>query len=210
MVNRFHSIIDEFTETAATLCRSDVANLPVFDVFEPTLIAPALKIGHNFGLHIFGEQEWLGMGGDASVGDDLLTVVYCNFKHGGLLQSSTKLAPDFYHPLILDKSVLAHRTTFTFHGQNEMWFVTRNVPPALHAEPKNLGGVSKIREIMGSEQQNMLFKLIVENTQGISIGPLEYCCNGHIVHIGSIPQLAVCKGDSTIPKYFEEAASTIS
>ncbi|KAJ6619074.1 hypothetical protein B0H10DRAFT_2027595 [Mycena sp. CBHHK59/15] len=50
----------------------------------------------------------------------------------------------------------------------------------------------------------MLFKSIVQNTQGVSIGPLEYCGNGHIVHVGNIPCLAVCKGDPQIPWFFEE------
>ena len=64
----------------------------LYDVFEPTLIAPALKIGHNFGLHIFGEHEWLGMGGEASVGDDPLTVIYR--KHGVFISSLSEHCAD--------------------------------------------------------------------------------------------------------------------
>ncbi|KAJ6597996.1 hypothetical protein B0H10DRAFT_1959495 [Mycena sp. CBHHK59/15] len=59
------------------------------------------------------------------------------------------------------------------------------------------------QEIQGQQRDSMLFKLTVTSTIGVSIGPLEYCGNGHIVYVGSVPYVALCKGDPAIPKFHE-------
>lgn len=40
-------------------------------------------------------------------------------------------------------------------------------------------------EIVGQDRKRMLFSYIVEKTQKVAIGPLEYCGNAHRVNIGS-------------------------
>lgn len=48
----------------------------LYDVFEPTLIEPALRAHSNLGALIFGESHWLSMNGEASMVDDPLTAFY--------------------------------------------------------------------------------------------------------------------------------------
>ncbi|KAJ7476498.1 hypothetical protein FB451DRAFT_1173361 [Mycena latifolia] len=58
-----------------------------------------------------------------------------NTKHDLLpTETPTKLAPDFYRPLILAPADLkaSRRPTFAFHSQKEMWSVNRNFPPTVH------------------------------------------------------------------------------
>jgi hypothetical protein len=81
-----------------------------------------------------------------------------------------------------------------------MWSITRNFPPTLlwkdryvlvsvRIPSRNLTLFSarppKIVPITGSAREAMLFKHIVQNTQSVSIGPLEYCGNGHVVRVGT-------------------------
>ncbi|KAJ7663721.1 hypothetical protein DFH06DRAFT_1041932 [Mycena polygramma] len=203
LVDAFHAKLDEFSSHTSVTCRDTVEDL--YDVFEPTLVATALHHLPNFAPLIFGETTWLAMGGLASTSDDPLTAFY---RRNDLLHIPTKLAPNFYNPAILPDSALktAHRTTLTYHGHKEMWSVTQNFPPTLHWSSKSnqQARAANVHEITGQLRHKMLFKSIVQTTQGVSIGPLEYCGNGHIAYVGNIPWLAVCKGDPTIPQYFEE------
>lgn len=79
------------------------------------------------------------------------------------------------------------------------------------------------RELLGHDRTSRLMKYIITKTLKVSIGPLEYCGVGHIVHIGGMPQyafhllrieipnesdpfssVAVCKGDPEIPILHEK------
>ncbi|KAJ7924761.1 hypothetical protein B0H13DRAFT_1863625 [Mycena leptocephala] len=111
----------------------------------------------------------------------------------------------------------SHRPTFAYHGKKEMWSIIRNFPSTLDwsNNPKRVfahfgstsvpflntfshhANVPRVNAIPEGPRKAMLFKSIGQNTQGVSIGPLEYCGNGHI-------PLAVCNGDPAIPQYFEE------
>ncbi|KAJ7022801.1 hypothetical protein C8F04DRAFT_1194154 [Mycena alexandri] len=159
-----------------------------------------------FGPLVFGPWTGLSMGGSIPTAPDPLTALY--MKHD-LLGKSTKLAPDLYiHQLFLPATDLkqARRDTFTHSGPKEMWSITRNFPPTLHwsDNPKNQAKVPKVNQLTGAHRTSMLFKSIVQGTQSVSIGPLKYCGNGHIVYLGNVPHLVVCKGDPTIPQYHEE------
>ncbi|KAJ7735873.1 hypothetical protein DFH07DRAFT_779893 [Mycena maculata] len=122
-------VLGKFASDDTTTCRGDVDDL--YDVFEPTLVEPALRAHPNFGSLIFGEPAWAVMGGATSMPDDPLTAF---FRRNDLLESPTRLAPDFYNPLFLPSSELkrAHRPTFAYRGKKEMWSVIRNFPPSLH------------------------------------------------------------------------------
>ncbi|KAK7034827.1 hypothetical protein R3P38DRAFT_2771895 [Favolaschia claudopus] len=79
-------------------------------------------------------------------------------------------------------------------------------PPSLHwsSSPSQHKKFHRIDEVTGDARQSMLFKSIVQTTQGVSIGPLEYCGNGHMVQVGKNAFLAVCKGDPRVSTYPEE------
>ncbi|KAJ7927920.1 hypothetical protein B0H13DRAFT_1598279 [Mycena leptocephala] len=176
LIDMFHETLNQSEEGGLPVSRNSLDSL--YDVFEPTLIAGTLKRHPEFGPLIFGQEEWLSLGGVVQMHDDALTAFY---RQNDLLRVSTKLHPNFYSPIFLSASELnrAHRNTFTFHGNKEMWSITRNFPPTLLARPP------KIVPITGSARQAMLFKHIVQNTQSVSIGPLEYCGNGHVVRVGT-------------------------
>ncbi|KAK7021599.1 hypothetical protein R3P38DRAFT_2780807 [Favolaschia claudopus] len=121
--------------------------------------------------------------------DDPLTALY---REHDLLPGRTHLAPtSFYQQLFLEDAALkrARRPTFTFHADKEMW------------QHKKLPGVT---EFSGEARQSMLFKSIVTASQSVSIGPLEYYGNGHMVEVGNNSFLTVCKGDPYIPIHLEE------
>ncbi|KAJ7038637.1 hypothetical protein C8F04DRAFT_1255922 [Mycena alexandri] len=205
LVDNFHHILDEFDVSNTTVCRDTVNKL--YDVFEPTLLEPALQPHSPFGALIFGPAMWLSMGG-LHPNTDPLTALYTEHD---LLGASTKLAQGLYTGQLFLPAVdlkCARRDTFTYSGPKEMWSITRHFPSTLHwsSNSKTQARLtkSKVNQITGTLCQSMLFKSIVQDTQGVSIGPLEYCGNGHIVHLGNIPHLAVCKGDPTIPQYHEE------
>ncbi|KAJ7116741.1 hypothetical protein C8R46DRAFT_930976, partial [Mycena filopes] len=207
MSTRMANLVDDFH--VRFFSSTFIENL--FDVFEPTLIAPALRAHPNLGPLIFGLESWLRLGGSlVTTNADPLTALYAGHD---LLSAPTKLSPDYYVPLFLPSPEAelkkAWRKTRTYQAPKEMWSITANFPATLHWSARDL----------------MLFKTIVLSSGGVSIGPLEYCGNGHIVHVGNVPQcvfpclpptsthstqpspsVAVCKGDPTIPLFFEERA----
>ncbi|KAJ7152821.1 hypothetical protein C8R46DRAFT_1228382 [Mycena filopes] len=210
LVDDFHDILSDFSDTDVVHCRATVENL--FDVFEPTLIAPALRAHPNLGPLIFGHESWLRLGGSlVTTNADPLTALYAGHD---LLSAPTKLSPDYYVPLFLPSPEAelkkAWRKTRTYQAPKEMWSITANFPATLHWSgviSKNQNDTTtKVTTIVGKARDLMLFKTIVLSSGGVSIGPLEYCGNGHIVHVGNVPHVAVCKGDPTIPLFFEERA----
>ncbi|KAK7046322.1 hypothetical protein R3P38DRAFT_3420917 [Favolaschia claudopus] len=130
----------------------------------------------------------------------------------GLLDTPTKLKPDFYTSLYLPHSEFrgkksAHRPTFTLRGPKEMWSVTRDFPVNCHWSTDlrlQRTQITHPRLLDGSERESLLIKNIITTSLGVSIGPLEYCGIGHTVYIGGVPHIAACKGDPTIPRYHEE------
>ncbi|KAF8153547.1 hypothetical protein K438DRAFT_1987680 [Mycena galopus ATCC 62051] len=156
------------------------------------------------------DDSWLSSGGELSENDDPLTALYRKYD---LLGSPTKLKPtNFYSPLILPHAEFrgknsSHRPTFAFHDPKEMWSVTRSFPPNSHwtADSEVQANIlaTMPRELLGTDRTTRLIKYIITNTLKVSIGPLEYCGVGHIVHIGGLPRVAVCKGDPEIPRLHE-------
>ncbi|KAF8148509.1 hypothetical protein K438DRAFT_1779580 [Mycena galopus ATCC 62051] len=56
-------------------------------------------------------------------------------------------------------------------------------------------------EVKGEARRHMLFSYIVQETRNVSIAPLEYCGNAHLVRIGSSDVVAPCYGDPSLPEY---------
>ncbi|KAJ7807722.1 hypothetical protein B0H13DRAFT_1928863 [Mycena leptocephala] len=56
----------------------------------------------------------------------------------------------------------------------------------------------------GNMRRTVLSSQFMIQGNVVSIGPLEYCGVGHIVHIGGMPHVAVCKGDPEIPILHEK------
>ncbi|KAJ7136197.1 hypothetical protein C8R46DRAFT_1201332 [Mycena filopes] len=214
---RMADLVDEFNSTVAELGRLDSTwgrndpHLRLFDPFEPSFIASAFEAIPSFGPLIFGEVAWLDAGGQRATKDDPLTVLYRKFD---LLSHPTMLRPEFYTPLTLPREETrgkrsSHRPTFTFHDPKEleMWSITNSFPPNSHwsSDPdiQQKTQCQPLRPILGRERQALLLKNIVESSLGVSIGPLEYCGVGHVVHIGGVSHIAVCKGDPMIPEFHE-------
>ncbi|KAJ7138607.1 hypothetical protein C8R46DRAFT_1047369 [Mycena filopes] len=212
---RMADLVDEFNSTVAELGRLNSTwgrndpHLRLFDPFEPSFIASAFEAIPSFGPLIFGEVAWLDAGGQRATKDDPLTVLYRKFD---LLSHPTMLRPGFYTPLTLPREETrgkrsSHRPTFTFHDPKEMWSITNSFPPNSHwsSDPdiQRKTQCQPLRPILGRERQALLLKNIVESSLGVSIGPLEYCGVGHVVHIGGVSHIAVCKGDPMIPEFHE-------
>ncbi|KAJ7776197.1 hypothetical protein B0H16DRAFT_1302386, partial [Mycena metata] len=184
-------ILDEFDVSNTTVCRDTVNKL--YDVFEPTLLEPALQPHSPFGALIFGPAMWLSMGG-LHPNTDPLTALYTEHD---LLGASTKLAQGLYTGQLFLPAVdlkCARRDTFTYSGPKEITLIFHLILAYAYCSPRTQARLtkSKVNQITGTLRQSMLFKSIVQDTQGVSIGPLEYCGNGHIVHLGNIPQYVSC------------------
>ncbi|KAJ7658400.1 hypothetical protein DFH06DRAFT_990324, partial [Mycena polygramma] len=185
LVDKFHAKLDALGDLGTVWGRDSIE---LFDVFEPTFIASGLQSDINLGHLIFGPDAWIAAGGKRSRSDDPITVLYRKYD---LLSTPTMLKSDIYKPLFLPKAEFrgkksSHRPTFTFHGPKEMWSITRNFPPNSHwsSDSTKKTAPKTVREVMGADRHALLFKTIVTSSLGVSIGPLEYCGNGHIVHIG--------------------------
>ncbi|KAJ6599556.1 hypothetical protein B0H10DRAFT_1959006 [Mycena sp. CBHHK59/15] len=205
LVNEHHTKIDALSELKVVWRRESVSDL--FDVFEPTFLTLGLRSEINLGHLIFGEDVWITMGGQYSPTDDPLTALYQKY---GLLSSPTMLKPGFYFPLFLPHcdfrgKTSSHCPTFTFHDPKEMWSITRNFPSNSQWSSDSKARKKKQDQscptIVGRERDAMLFKNILTSSIGVSIGPLEYCGVGHIVHVGWVAYVAACKGDPEIPEF---------
>ncbi|KAJ7923276.1 hypothetical protein B0H13DRAFT_1865086 [Mycena leptocephala] len=212
LVDAFQLKLDELGNLDRVWGRHTECEL--FDVFEPTFIEAGLKSELNLGHLVFGEDAWAAVGGKRASCDDPITALYR--KHG-LLSTSPKLKSNIYEPLFLPFDEFrgkksSHRPTLTFHGPKEMWSITPNFPCNSHwssdpsIQKKKNTQPRAAREITGNERQALLLKSIVTTSLGVSIGPLEYCGVGHIVHIGTAAYVAVCKGDPAIPEFHEKRA----
>ncbi|KAJ7731876.1 hypothetical protein B0H16DRAFT_1582755 [Mycena metata] len=215
--HRMGELVDQFHSRLAELGKLDTvwgrdAETQLFDVFEPTFISSALASVPSLGCLIFGEAAWLAAGGKIIEQDDPLTMLY---KKHNLLSRPTMLRPGFYSPLFLPHAETrgkksSHRPTYAFHSPKEMWSITQSFPANSHwsSDPSIQARTrpKSFREILGTERESHLFKTIVKSSLGVSIGPLEYCGIGHIVHIGTSAYVAVCKGDPMIPQHHEQRA----
>ncbi|KAJ6517325.1 hypothetical protein C8R47DRAFT_1000321 [Mycena vitilis] len=211
LVDKFHAKLEALGDLG-TIWGRDSTEL--FDVFEPTFIASGLQSVVNLGHLIFGQDAWIAAGGKRSRRDDPITALYRKYD---LLSTPTMLESNIYRPLFLPKLEFrgknsSHRPTFTFHGPKEIWSITRNFPSNSHwssdriIQQKKNTAPKSVREITGTDRHALLFKTIVTSSCGVSIGPLEHCGNGHVLHIGRSAVVAVCKGDPTIPEFHEKRA----
>ncbi|KAJ7210616.1 hypothetical protein C8J57DRAFT_1608084 [Mycena rebaudengoi] len=176
----------------------------LFDVFEPTLVSSALTLDYNLGHLIFGEEAWALYGGRRSSSDDPLTSLFQSLDYS---LEVTHLIPEFYEPLLLPNDQIRsksrmHRDTFAYQGKKQMWSITQQFPDNMTSSLEFGHLNNEVTEIIGAARTKRLFKTIVESTCGVAIGPLEYCGNAHLLHIGNVPVVSVCHGDPTIPPYY--------
>ncbi|KAJ6615345.1 hypothetical protein B0H10DRAFT_1949907 [Mycena sp. CBHHK59/15] len=174
----------------------------LYDVFEPSLLSTALSLNHNLGHLVFGTELWAELGGVKSDGQDQLTNF---FQQQGSLNTPTFLRPSHYNPLFLDSSsicslALPHRPVYTYTNDKQIWSI---IP-----FPENSQGMKTIEDsavplaIVGAQRSRMLFSYIIEKTQRVAIGPLEYCGNAHRVSIGSSIVVTPCYGNPSLPEYY--------
>ncbi|KAJ7260144.1 Cupredoxin [Mycena rebaudengoi] len=220
LVPRMAALVDDYVDRLNTLgeltnssgkptkwSRTD-EDIALFDVFEPTLIQTPLMLPHNLGHLVFGEYDWRSLGGWQSNSDDPLTA---HFRERGLLQTCTYLRSDYYSPLFLPTHEMSSmqrkkRSVYTFRGCKQLWSITPNFPPNSHWGKDADGDVidpaySRLHEITGTEREHMIFSYIVTKTLKVSIGPLEYCGNAHIIHVGRSERLVACVGDASVSEH---------
>ncbi|KAF8198851.1 hypothetical protein K438DRAFT_1823834 [Mycena galopus ATCC 62051] len=207
LVDEYNNTLEELSHVDGIWCRSDIE---LYDVFEPTFLAAGLRAMPTLGRLIFGQDTELVSGAEIIDKEDPLTALYR--KHN-VLGASTRLKPSgFYSPLIIPNAEFrgknaSHRKTFSFRDLKEMWTITKNFPSNCHwSQDANVQSnrlPTRPRELVGQDRLNRLIKFIVANTLKVSIGPLEYCGVGHIVYVGGLPRVAVCKGDPAIPRLHE-------
>ncbi|KAJ7780661.1 hypothetical protein DFH07DRAFT_765177 [Mycena maculata] len=160
----------------------------------PTLVSAALSFPHNLGHLIYGAEIWAELGGIVSDGHDQLTEFFRETELIG-----------HYVPLFLEQSDICSQslprcTTYTYTYNKQIW----SIAPF----PTNFQGRAIIDDsaspyrVEGEERRRMLFSYIVEKTRKVAIGPLEYCGNAHLVHIGTSDVVAPCYGDPTLTEYY--------
>ncbi|KAK7035102.1 hypothetical protein R3P38DRAFT_2912758 [Favolaschia claudopus] len=125
----FQKTLAAYAAASEVTFRKSVTDL--FDVFEPTLVEPALEANPTWGSLVFGEWTWLSISGNIPIGSDPITEL---FRSHGLLSERTHLRSEVYSPLYLpsEELKLARRNTFLYHGSKEMWSILRNFPQTLH------------------------------------------------------------------------------
>ncbi|KAF8176895.1 hypothetical protein K438DRAFT_1846331 [Mycena galopus ATCC 62051] len=194
--------IQERSVPGASWVRYDTPTF--FDVFEPTFLANALSLDHNLGHLIFGLQTWIDLGGKPTNFRDPVTIF---FENQGRLDESTFLRPDYYAPLRLEKAdfrskSMPHRTVHTYRSDKQIWSIT---PLATNSQgTRNIQDTAEVKLILGDERRRMLFSYIVENTQKVAIGPLEYCGNAHQISFGRSTRVVPCYGDPSLPEFYIE------
>ncbi|KAF8150353.1 hypothetical protein K438DRAFT_1865641 [Mycena galopus ATCC 62051] len=175
-----------------------------YDVSEPTLLSTFLSLDHNLGHLVFGTHQWTELGGTLSECPDPVTSY---FAQQGLLGGPTFLRPAHYSPLFLDHhnfcaQSLLHQTVYTYRNNKQIWSIT--------PLPQNSQGVrakedsAKPQRIEGMERKRMLSSYIVQNTQKVAIGPLEYCGNTHCITMGRSTIVVPCYGDPSLPEFYAE------
>ncbi|KAH8118043.1 hypothetical protein DFH11DRAFT_1808680 [Phellopilus nigrolimitatus] len=205
-----HNILDACTHSGADWIRREEPKL--VDTFEPTyLIEPLRLLQENLGHLIFGKERWLHLGGSMSLQDDPLTLY---FRKRGLLDGPTFLCAraDAYSPLFLEKSeteglAQSKRLTYLYKAKKQIWSITKCFPPSsTHGLPMKLSRWSsvEITPFSMEEKKKMTFRYVVEKTQKVAIGPLEYCGHADIVKKqgGKGQFIAVCRADPSLPDFY--------
>ncbi|KAJ7061361.1 hypothetical protein C8F01DRAFT_1369533 [Mycena amicta] len=194
-VDEYHAIFARYADSAEKVKRESLTEL--CDPFEPSHIQVGL-VDLNLGHLAFGRSAWRSDGYKCPTlkKEDPLTTV---FRNHGLLSASTNLTT--ITPLFLPASEfkVAVLPTFAYTGGTgkKIWTVLTDFPPALQKRT--------FRELDESERHDALFSVRAGTTRNVAIGPLEYCGNGHRVHIANGKHiLATCRGDPRIPRDREE------
>ncbi|KAJ7057425.1 hypothetical protein C8F01DRAFT_1372104 [Mycena amicta] len=194
-VQRYHAILSRYEDATTKLKRESLSDL--FDPFEPSQIQVGL-VDLNLGHLVFGQSTWLDAGFKCPTveQEDPITAL---FRSHELLSAPTRLST--LTPLFLPASELkgAMLPTFTYNAgtSKKIWTVLNDFPPALQKR--------SIPELSEKKRQAALFSVRVGTTRNVAIGPLEYCGNGHRVHIANGKYLlAVCRGDPRISREREE------
>nr|GAT47646.1 predicted protein [Mycena chlorophos] len=179
-----------------------------YDPFEPSYILPALRISHNLGHLIFGQQLWDQIRGDmsqTSTLDPITTLFHqtIQFAFGhkadthlkpGHLQSLQHYGLQSWRPvfcyLLVKKAKLNSAKPGTKGGQ--VWSILKIDPGA------------PVVQILGKALEERHFKTIIEKTLKVSVGLLEFFGHGHILCRGNQRWVAACLYDPTVPRDLEE------
>ncbi|EJD33872.1 hypothetical protein AURDEDRAFT_131465 [Auricularia subglabra TFB-10046 SS5] len=157
---------------------------PRFDPFEPTYLAVAFTKAIHLAALIFGmDAESLRAAGitPSQMLDDPVTAF---FRSKGLLDEPTHLAP--YCPIVIPlQQFYAERASLKTHlyrvSRGPVWSVNR--PPA------------DIQEEHENVRASTLFAHIVDNTDDVAIGPLEYKGSARAFSNGHQTIVAVSNAD---------------
>ncbi|KAF7321215.1 hypothetical protein HMN09_00210500 [Mycena chlorophos] len=208
MTNRMAELVKDHNTTIASYARDEGIIFrdqltDLHDPFEPTFVAAALQSQSNLGALIFGSDEWVSMGGTHSARSDALTELYSEY---GLLESPTHLRPGYYQSelfLASEELCRAWCKTLTFTGDKNIWTVVTEFPSNMRLSSLPRRDLCRAGQVL--DRASLLFRYIVLRTLGVSIGPLEYCGNGYIIHDGgNVVHVALCRGDPNIPLRLEE------
>ncbi|KAF7310366.1 hypothetical protein HMN09_00578600 [Mycena chlorophos] len=158
----------------------NAAGTHAYDVYETSFVASAIE---ELGLcHLITGESAAGK-------TDPVTEL---FERQGLLDAPTHLRPGTYSPLRLSVAQLRavrQKRTFTYDGpEKTIWSIS---PP-----PANC--CFNVPLIEGTERTNLTYKHIINNTQEVGEGPMDYRAHGKRFSIGGKTVVSVCKGDPRI------------
>ncbi|KAF4564956.1 hypothetical protein EYR40_011129 [Pleurotus pulmonarius] len=164
------------------------------DIFEPGYLRLALEEHPQLGPLVFGEEEWVRLGGSAVVSDDPLTAF---FQREGMLQNERHLRPREYDTLVppdFSAKNRARRPTYLYYegGKTtgkQLWTIGK-IPNELQ---------NGFDLLTGSEKDTRLFSNIVRKSVSVAVGPLEYCGNGRVIKTPhSEKRVFVVQGDPAL------------
>ncbi|KAL0955282.1 hypothetical protein HGRIS_004172 [Hohenbuehelia grisea] len=175
---------------------------PQYDIFEPGYLQKAFEVFPGWGRLVFGDQEWIALGGTIPEADDALTSL---FRKHNLLHGDTHLHPRFHSELCppdFTSKSRPRRPTYYYYAKKQVWTIGR-IPSTMLNFIASKTGKAKGNNIAfqlqtDQDHASKLFKNIVNNSGGVAIGPLEYCGHGNVILHRKRKISVAVHGDPTI------------
>ncbi|TEB22707.1 hypothetical protein FA13DRAFT_1798680 [Coprinellus micaceus] len=155
------------------------------DIFDSYFILPALtQKSIILGDLIWLESEWFAISGrNTPLPPNRLKTYY---QEEGLMNASTFLKPNHYTELGLRGIQIGVRSssqvrfdTYHYYWTKQFWTVFRLLPDNSEASPEIKGPTfGSFKEVTGAEREERYFENIIQYSEKVAIGPLEYSANG--------------------------------
>ncbi|KAF8886455.1 hypothetical protein CPB84DRAFT_1850134 [Gymnopilus junonius] len=188
LIDGYNAAIHTLGNQPQNWCRDD-NELSLYDPFDPIYIQEALESKSlSLGHLIFGEKDWMHLQQQkfCHQATDPLTLMF--MERGELVRNETHLPPGYYESLYpsQQRANYVQRPTYAYNAKKQIWSVVQCFPSNSCSTARLEGKSDQVyEEFTGPERRRRLFSTIVTESQGVAIGPLEYCGNGRILQLPS-------------------------